>query len=526
MQQQEDTERSLNTGRPQTTIEVPKPALQKGQGAGCRNIKRIMLVDATHMSKKENDALTAPYAGKCLGVDEIQKLMSDATAFYINKGFVTTRVYLPPQDLTTGTLKIQIIPGKVSEIRTNEKKTQIGYLGNVFPGVEGQDLNLRDFEQGVDQINRLLSNHATIDIQPGATPGDSIVTINNTPEKHWHINSTLDNYGASNTGRTQAAVTASFDNLTGLQDFTSIGLHKSLPLNDNLHQATADNILISVPFGYSTLTFSYNQSDYDSTIISGATNLPLNGAENTATATLDHVVYRDQTSKATVTASLTNDITNTFIDHQLVAVSSRTLTYATVGGNYSTQIKGGTATAAAGYSRGLRWLNAQTDPDSIESATPHAQFDKYTLNAGYTRPFTYDQQNLSFSSQFSGQYAPYALYGSQQFSVGGQYTVRGFLDEALANDNGYYLRNDLTLIKTATINGQTISFKPMVALDVGSVGSVHPGTQRGTIAGAGAGADLTVDAFDLNMLAGHPLVRPGTVDDPGFNALCRLSVTF
>jgi len=526
IQQQEDQERALNTGRPQTNIQLPAPSLQKGKGEGCRKIKRVMLVDATHMSKKEQAALVAPYTGKCLGVEDIEKLMSDVTSFYINKGYVTTRIYLPAQDLSTGTLKVQIVPGKVSEIKTDEKKTQINYLGNIFPVVEGQDLNLRDFEQGIDQINRLLSNHATIDIQPGQEPGDSVVMINNNPDKHWHINSTLDNYGALTTGRDQAGVTASFDNIAGLQDFTSIGLHKSLPLNDSEHQATSDNILISVPFGYSTLTVNYNQSDYDSTITSGATNLHLNGSENTATATLDHVVYRDQTSKASVNASLTNDITNTFIDNQLVNVSSRTLTYVTFGGNYSTQIKGGTATVGAGYSRGLRWLNAQTDPDSIGSAIPHAQFDKYTLNAGYTRPFTYDQQNLSFSSQFSGQYAPYALYGSQQFSLGGLYTVRGFLDEVLANDNGYYLRNDLTLLKSATINGNTVSFRPLVALDVGSVGSVHPGTQNGTIVGAAAGADFVVDAFDFNILAGHPVIRPGTIEDPGFNALCRLSITF
>ena len=112
IQQQEDTERSLNTGRPQTTIEVPTPSLQKGQGTGCRKIKRILLVDATHMSKEENDKLVAPYTRKCLGADDIEKLMSDVTSFYIKKGYVTTRIYLPAQDLSTGTLKIQIVPGK------------------------------------------------------------------------------------------------------------------------------------------------------------------------------------------------------------------------------------------------------------------------------------------------------------------------------------------------------------------------------------------------------------------------------
>jgi hemolysin activation/secretion protein len=526
IQQQQDIDNSLNTGRPQSNIQVPAPSLQKGKGEGCRKIKRIMLVDATHMSEKEKAALIAPYAGKCLGVDDIEKLMSDVTSFYIKKGFVTTRVYLPAQDLSKGRLKVQIVPGKVSEIKTDESKTRINYLGNLFPDVEDHDLNLRDFEQGIDQINRLLSNNATIDIQPGEKAGDSIVTINNKPTAPWHLNSTFDNYGAQNTGRDQVGLTASFDNLAGLEDFTSLGLHKSLPLNDPGKQATSDNILISIPMGYSTLTMNYNQSDYDSTTQSGPTNLHLNGTEDTATVTLDHVVYRDQTSKASVNVALANDITDTYIDNQFITESSRILTYATFGGNYSTQIKGGSATLGIGYTRGLHGLDALSDPADLNSSVPHAQFDKYTLTAGYVRPFSYDQQNFSFSSQFSGQYAPYALYGSQQFSLGGIYTVRGFINEALANDDGYYLRNDLTLLKTANVDGRVVNIRPLVALDVGSAGSVHPGTQDGTLVGAAAGTDIACGPFDFNILGGHPVVRPDAVPDPGFNILSRLAVTF
>jgi len=526
IQQQQDMEKSEETGRPQTNIQVPAPVLPKGKGEGCRNIKRIQLLDATHMSKKEEAKIIAPFAGKCLGVNEIEKLMSDVTAFYINKGYVTTRIYLPAQDLSTGTLKLQIVAGKVSEIKTNEKQTQIHNLGMLFPGVAGGDLNLRDFEQGVDQINRLLSNHATIDIQPGTEPGDSVVVINNKPDAQpWHFNSTFDNYGSDTTGRNQIGVTASFDNIAGLQDFTSIGLHKSLPINDFYHQATSDNILIALPFGYWTLTGTYTQSDYDTTL-TPATPQHLNGSEDVAALTVDYVVYRNQTDKATLTAALTNDISDTYIDALEVPQSSHTITYATLSGNYSKQINGATATLGAGYSRGLHFLDASTDAPDLPSATPHAEFDKFTVTAGYTKPFTYDQQNLSFSSQFSGQYAPNALYGSQQISLGGIYTVRGFLDEAIANDDGYFLRNDLTLLKSYTINGHTISFRPMVALDVGSAGSVHPGTEDGTLVGAAVGADVSLRAFDLNILAGHPLVRPSDVTDPGYNILSRLSVTF
>lgn len=525
LQQQDERDKALQQ-RGQTQINVTPPPLQKGQGAGCRLIRRIELLNPVHMPKAERKKLVAPFEGKCLGVDQIEKLMSAVTAFYINKGYVTTRVYLPAQDLSTGILKLRIVPGKVGAIKTDERKTQINYLGNIFPDVVGHDLNLRDFEQGIDQINRLLSNNATIDIAPGARAGESVVTINNNPGRHWRVSANYNDYGAATTGRDQGGVTASFDDVAGLEDFTALTINKTLPPNDGYHQATAESLLMSLPLGYSTLSFSYNYSDYDSTILSGATNLHLSGTDNAGTVTLDRVIWRGRTDKADVSAALTNDDTLTYIDGQEISVSSRVLTYLTLAANYSTQTHGGTATLGAAYARGLGFFDALHDAAGIASSVPHAQFDKYTLTAGYSRPFSADRQNFVFSTQFSGQYAPYALYGNQQFSIGGPYTVRGFLDEAVANDDGFYLRNDLTLLESATIGGRTFSIRPLVALDAGAAGSVHAGTQSGMLAGAAAGTDIASGAADFNLLAGHPLIYPSYAGHPGFNLLGRFSVTF
>ncbi len=525
LQQQSEMDKALRLRR-HTHIQVPIPKMQKGHGKGCRLIKHIELLNAVHMSKKEARKLTAPFEGKCLGVDQIEKLMSGVTAFYIRKGYVTTRVYLPGQNLKTGILKLQIVPGVVQSIQTEKDKTHINYLGNIFPGIVGHDLNLRDFEQGIDQINRLLSNNATMDIAPGKQAGMSVVTIKNKPSKPWHVSASYNDYGSATTGRDQTSVTASFDNLAGLQDFTSLTANKTLPFNNGYHEATAYSLLMSVPLGYSTQSFNYNKSNYNSTIHSGATNLHLNGTDNAGTLTLDRVVYRDQAGKADVSAALTNDVTNTYIDNQYISVSSRTLTYLTLGANYSTRLLGGAFNAGVGYARGLGFFNALHDGSSISSAVPHAQFDKYTLTAGYSRPFVAEKQQLVFSTQFSGQYAPYALYGSQQFSIGGLYTVRGFLDEEIANDDGFYLRNDLTLLKTAKFGKRTFNIRPLIALDVGAAGSVHAGTQAGMLAGAAVGTDISSGPVDFNILVGHPLIYPGTVGHPGFNLLGRLSITF
>lgn len=525
--QQEDINRAIETGRPQTTIGVAPPKVQKGHGTGCRLITRIELKDTVHMSEKEMEELVSPYAGKCLGVDEIQNLLSAITAFYVKKGYVTTRVYLPAQDLTKGTLQIKVVEGKVSDIRI-DKDARIQHLCNIFPGVEGEDLNLRDFEMGIDQLNRLLSNNATMDIEPGANPGESVVVIKNKPTKFWHASVTADNYGTRTTGRNQVGATASLDNLTTFNDFLSVTQRKTLPFGDGEKDANSTTALWSIPYGYATFTAGITQSNYDSMLpTASGTPLHLEGDTRDIYATLERVVYRDQNGKATVNATLTNDVTNTFIADQKIGVSSRTLTWLQLGANYSTALWGGNANIGVGYYRGLNLFHSLNDAANLPGIVPRAQFTKYTLSAGYSRAFAAIGEKWLASTQFSGQYAPTTLYGSQQFSVGGIYTVRGFFEEQLANDNGYFFRNDLTLLKSYTLWGRQVGFRPFGAFDFGSVGSNNAGgTPAGTLGGLAIGFDLSSGPFDFNIYTGYPLIHPESVTNERFNTFARLTVTF
>ncbi|MBM3579847.1 MAG: ShlB/FhaC/HecB family hemolysin secretion/activation protein, partial [Alphaproteobacteria bacterium] len=51
---------------------------------------------------------------------------------------------------------------------------------------------------------------------------------------------------------------------------------------------------------------------------------------------------------------------------------------------------------------------------------------------------------LSFVSEFDSQYSKQNLFGSEQFSIGGYYSVRGFLENNISTSSGYHLRNKLS----------------------------------------------------------------------------------
>ncbi len=70
-------------------------------------------------------------------------------------------------------------------------------------------LGLRDLEQGLDQINRLQSNHAPLDIVPGQAPGSSRIVVSNQAERAFHFGASVDTLGQDSTGENQAGLSTS-----------------------------------------------------------------------------------------------------------------------------------------------------------------------------------------------------------------------------------------------------------------------------------------------------------------------------
>lgn len=527
--QEEDIRRSLPDNRPQTSIEVETPDMPTGTGAGCLDITEVVIADAENMPEPEADAIASRYEGTCVNVGDIQSLLSDITKFYIDEGYVATRAYLPPQDLSTGVLRIQVVEGRIGKVMLKEGDERSLNLATAFPREEGAYLNLRDFEQGLDQVNRLLSNNAALELLPGSKPGESVVVISNQPTKRWHLNVTGDNYGTRSTGREQVGVTLGVDNLLGLNDYFSLTRrHSDWPWEDSREQSSSTTGVFSVPYHYTTFTVGYTHSDYDSILgTPGGLDLALSGNNKVAFATVDQVLYRDQDSKFNGYINFARKTANNYIEDQRLDVSSRTLSVVDIGVNYSTVWQGGSLSLGGGYSRGLDWFGALEDADNLPGSAPRAQFSKVTAQAGYYKPFGFYEQNMLFSTQLSGQYAFDTLYGSEQVSIGGIYTVRGFYDEVLANDHGAFWRNDLALMKPfGPIFGKMATLKPYIGLDAGVVGGRAPKTPSGVLVGAAVGLGLTAGAVSFDIYTGHPIVLPDSAEDEGFNTFARLSVNF
>jgi len=497
---------------------VPAPAAPDVPAGGtCSLVRTIRLEGAERLTPQEQARFTAPYLGRCIGLAEIGELMRVITNRYIELGLVTTRVYIPQQDLGQGTLWLLVLEGKVGELRLQDPASRVN-LRSAFPGVQGRVLDIRDIEQGLDQINRLQSNSATMELQPSAQPGMTDILIANQPGTWWNGNITFDNYGSPSTGDIRATATLSADNVLGLND----GWFTSLSRNTDAHPGSrlSESALLSVnfPYGYWNFLASAASSRYASIASSLTQQFHSTGGTDTYNLSVQRVLLRGQTDKLTLNVGLTHKESRNYIEGSLLTTGSPKLTDLQVGLTSVFFAGGGFWTVDGGLSRGLPWWGVEPLPGAGTGTVPTPEWLRFQGSVSYSRPFKLDGLDASWSSSMQGQTSRDYLYGSEQISVGGLYTVRGFDGTSLSGDRGLYWRNDVSVVLPPPQDPRHARFfgrvQPYAGIDVGHI-FPREGQAGGTLAGFVLGLRGVAGQFGFDVGYGAPLRMPDAVKRRG-----------
>jgi hemolysin activation/secretion protein len=514
---------------PKGNLEIPAAGTPSAGGGPCRDIKDIVIGSAPNLPAADRKRIVDAYSGRCLRVHDIEQLMAEVTNAYITRGYVTTRVYLPQQDLSKGQLSVLVVEGVVEQISANGKGADRVSLAGALPGVRGQPLNLRDLEQGLDQINRLQSNHATLDIEPGAVAGASRIVIHNQAARAFHLGATLDDTGEESTGKHQAGLTTALDSPLGVNDFLSLTYRQGLPVSQGDHYSRLGSVVYSIPYGYTTASLAYSRSDYASTFSTASgTVVATEGDSAVGSLKLEQVLHRGRSSRLTLSGSLTTKSTNNFLAGQYLDVSSRNLTTGDVALNLTTGFLGGVFSVEGGYSRGFDALGAMNDASDLPASAPRAQFGRYNYNASYALPFRAAGLDASFTSSFGGQRAKTALYGSEQILVGGIYSVRGFDHNSLSGDNGFVWRNELSVRFPLSPGASLQSFvRPYLGIDYGrtSMRERETGTPEGALSGATLGLAVSSGSFGFEVFNSRPMHVPSYMTREGSQTYFRFSMS-
>jgi len=437
--------------------------------------------------------------GRCLGSTGINILVGEIQNALVAEGYVTARVLAAPQDLRGGELHLMLVPGRIHALRYPEQQPA---FGNALPLMPGDLLNLRDIEQGLENLKRVPGAQADIEITPGEQPGESDLQVKWRGGRAYRASVSVDDSGSRATGTYQGGLTLSVDNPFGLQDLFYLTLNRNVPGDSpgGDYGTSGHALHYSVPFGYWLLTLQLNDYRYRQTVAGAFHDYVYRGTSNTAELKVSRLVYRDASRKTTLSLRTYQRGSRNYIDDMEVEVQRRRMAGLVAGISHKEFI--GTATVDGN----LTWKLGTSSYGSLPA--PEEQFGEGTArpriaNADVTLnwPLT---QSLSYQAAWRRQWNRTALIPQDRFAIGGRYTVRGFDGESsLSAERGWLLRNDLAW----TVPGSQQQL--YLALDHGAVSGPSAALLRGTsLTGAAIGWRGQFGRTSTDFFAGRPVSKP------------------
>ena len=497
----------------QETTTAPEEKAEEISATSCINIKKIEFEGNAEICTWCIDEAVTKYVNQCLSLPQIDAMLIDITNLYISKGYVTSRAYMsmPQNRLKEGILEIKIVEGKVSEIDGIKKSEKF----TAFPGLTGKTLNIRDIEQGLDQMNRLSSNKATMSIHPDEKQNNaSKILIDNKPQGRSKFTLFGDNAGSKSTGETRFGLRTLFENTFGLNDQVNMTYTNSP--SQSRHHRTANSFALgmSIPYGYWTLTNNFSWSNYlTSFVLVNGDRFFSYGNSTTNDLSLERLVSRGQKHKISLGGGLlykTNSNYSRVLDYKTRNdVSSRDLTILHLDAPMTFYSDYGMFYIKPSYYQGIRAFDSMRDKDYNYSQK--AQYRAWKLYSYYNNYFG----KVNYTAAIEGMYSQDELFGSEAMFIGGEYTVRGFKEDSIQGDRAWTLRQDAKINLAQAFNSENTVLKgitPGVFVDYGYAKSNHPSLKSETLAGAGAGIELNYSYFEGRVSYAKPLHKADWMD--------------
>jgi len=486
----------------------------------CFPIQDIELKGADSLSAADRTRLLKPYIGQCLGVAQLNELLKVITDYYIAKGRVTSRAYLPQQDLSSGHLQVLVVEGKLEALKGAEGSSVTDReLAMAFPGKVGEALNLREVEQLVDQLSRLPSKQAQMELTPGRQIGGSEVVVKNVPQKPWRASLSRNNDGQKSTGEQQWGAGLEWDSPLGLADQLILrGGHDAI--SDHQKTSKSSMFYYNLPWGWWNFSYSYSESEYRTFGRVDDFKFKQNGDSQNHQLRAERVIHRDDVSKTSVNVGLTHLRTNNYVLDARLPTSSNRLSEFQVGVTHGRRIGSAFVNVDVGMQNGIGAFDAQSnrqERDAQGNLTATPRYRKYTATMSYLQPFTLWGESLSFSSLATGQRSEDVLYSPQRMSLGGSYSVRGFKDQQLNGDSGGYWRNEVRWARPVTLDWMRPAFAEYgasIGYDQGVIrNDRYNDDEHGRVSSNSVELFARGKYVSTSVTFAHSLERPGVVTE-------------
>ena len=453
-----------------------------------------------------------PVRGRCLGAEGVNVVLSRVQNAIVERGFVTTRVLAPGQNLKSGVLTLVVVPGRVRQVRLAPGSSPRANIAAALPVRVGDVLNLRDIEQGLENLQRLPSVQADVQIVPSegpaAEPGDSDLVVSWQQASPWRLSASVDDGGSRSTGRYLGGLTLSVDHALALNDLFYLSLNRDLGGGDDGARGTrGGTVHYSLPLGAWLLGMNASRNTYRQAVAGLNQTYLYRGISANADLRLARMVHRDAVNKLSVYAKAWVRASNNFIDDTELQVQRRRMGGWELGFEHQAVQSSWRWQANLAWRQGTGAFGALPAPEELfGEGTSRPQM--LLLDVQWVRPFKVGDAALKYTATLRGQWAGTPLVPQDRFALGGRYSVRGFDGEnTLAAERGWWWRNEWSLDLGSALPGHAL----YLGLDHGRLEGPSAQFLAGhSLTGAVIGLRGAVPALNAgyDLFWGAPLRKP------------------
>ncbi len=385
-------------------------------------VRDIEFTPSAILSAVELEAIAAEFRGRQLTLADLQQLAERVNALYRAKGVVTALALIPPQDVSSGVVRVRLVEGRVGRISIEgNASTRADYIADRLRLEPADLVDLDRLEQALVRFNRSNDVQLRAELRPGREPGTTDLQIGVSEPPRHDLRLTLDNSGSSSTGVWRGGISYLNRSLLGYRDDLSLSLTKT---------GGQDSRAYGYGFPFNTWGGRLNLARYeDKTAIRHGLleSLRITGESNASVLSLRQPAYVGEHAQVDVLAGAKKRSSSNWIDGvflQRTRTSDRNL-------GAEVQSFGEKARWLASYAR--YWGQATV----IERT-------KFAIDRGALRHSRELGSGWSFRGNLSWQATrDRNLPSSEQFFLGGEGSVRGYPVGTRAGDRGYALNLEL-----------------------------------------------------------------------------------
>lgn len=433
-------------------------------------VERFIFEGNTAFGQQELAAVTAPFTGRPITFDELLQARSAVTQLYVDRGYVTSGAFIPPQTLESGAVKIKIVEGSLEAINVRvEGKLDPAYVRNRLALGAGTPLNLNHLLEALQllQLDPLISK---ISAELGASPqpGRNILDVTVVPAPSFEVRVLSDNGRSPSVGSFRRGGELAENNLSGGGDRLAV---------QYLNTDGSDDFTLSYqrPVNSYNGRIKFEARRVTAQVISPEELAPLdiNSAYQQYRATFQQPVLQNpnqslvlgltfdyQTSGTSYLDHLPFPGRGTNLDGQVTASALRFFQ------EWTQRSERDVLAARSEFSLGLDVLGSTVAYDA--PFNPDAPSTRYFLWRGQGQWVKLLAPNTLFLLRGDVQVANRPVVFLEQYGLGGLGSVRGYRQNTLLTDSGLFASMEfrLPILRIGEIEG-VLQLAPFLDFGVG-----------------------------------------------------------